>query len=69
MVHDVGVKGSENRLGHYIICTMVNPLGPNSDRYQISPRNIITKTTKEVKKIKDAITQDEFSSFFTTFSH
>ena len=43
MVYDVGVKGSENRLAHYIICTVVNPSGPNSDRHQISPRNIITK--------------------------
>ena len=38
-----------------------NPLKPNSDQHQISPCNINTYSTPEVMRIKDMITQGEFS--------
>ena len=44
---------------------MTNPLSPNSDEHQISPGNINTYPTFEVMKIKDIITQGEFSQNFS----
>ena len=38
-----------------------NPLRPNSDKHQISPCNINACSTPEVMRIKDMITQGEFS--------
>ena len=37
------------------------PLTPNSDQHQISPCNIKAYSTPEVMRIKDVITQGEFS--------
>ena len=39
----------------------INPLSPNSDQHQISPYNINAYTAPEVMRIKDMITQGEFS--------
>ena len=36
-------------------------LSPNSDQHQISPCNINAYSNSEVKRIKDMITQGEFS--------
>ena len=36
-------------------------LSPNSDQHQISPYNINAYSTPEVMRIKDMITQGEFS--------
>ena len=38
-----------------------NPLSPNSDQHQIFPCNINDYSTPEVMRIKDMITQGEFS--------
>ena len=38
----------------------VNPLSPNSDQFQISPRNINALLSREVIGIKIMISQDEF---------
>ena len=40
-----------------------NPLSPNSDQHQISPCNINAYSTPEAMRIKDMITQGEFSIF------
>ena len=45
-----------------------NPLSPNSDQHQISPCNINVYSTPEVMRIKDMITQGEFSGYFNNFS-
>ena len=42
------------------IC-LVGPLTPTSDQHQISPCNINAYSTPEVMRIKDMITQGEFS--------
>ena len=39
----------------------INPLSPNSDQHQISPGKINAYSTPEVIRIKDMITQSEFS--------
>ena len=39
----------------------VNPLNPNSDQHQISPRNISAYATPEFMRIKDMIIKGEFS--------
>ena len=39
----------------------VNPLSPNSDQHEKSPNNINAYSTPEVMRIKDMITQGEFS--------
>ena len=39
----------------------LNPLSPNSDQHQISPCNINAHSTSKVMRIKDVITQGEFS--------
>ena len=44
-----------------IIMTRLNPLSPNNDQYHISPCNINAYSTPEVMRIKNIITQDEFS--------
>ena len=44
-----------------------NSLSPNSDQYQISPRNIKAYLTSEDMRIKDMITQGEFSWYFNNF--
>ena len=41
--------------------TTVNPLSPKSDQHQISPCNINALSIKKVTRIKNMITQDEFS--------
>ena len=41
-------------------CT-INPLSPSSDQHQISPCSINAYSTPEVMRIKDMITQGEFS--------
>ena len=41
----------------------LNPLSPNRDQHQISLCNINTHATSEVLRIKDMITQGEFSHF------
>ena len=46
--------------------TIFNPLSPNSDQHQISPCNINAYSTPEVMRIKDMITQGEFSWYFIT---
>ena len=38
-----------------------NPLSPNTDQLQISPRNFNAYSSPEVMRIKDLITQGEFS--------
>ena len=38
-----------------------NPFSPNRDQHQISPCNINVYSTSEVMRIKDMITQGEFS--------
>ena len=40
---------------------LVNPLSPNSDQHEISPCNINAHSTTEVMRIKDMITEGEFS--------
>ena len=40
---------------------LLNPLSPNSDQHHISPCNINSYSTPEVERIKDMITQGEFS--------
>ena len=45
-----------------------NPLSPNSDQHQISPCNMNAYSTPEVTRIKDMITQGEFSRYFNNFS-
>ena len=45
------------------------PLSPNSDQYQISPCSINAQSIREVMRIKDMITQNEFSRNSTTFPH
>ena len=40
----------------------VNPLCSNSDQRQISLRNINASSVREVMRIKDIITQHEFST-------
>ena len=44
-----------------IVLKHINPLNPNSDQHQISPCNINAYSTPEVIRIKDKITQGEFS--------
>ena len=39
----------------------LNPLSPKSDQHQISPCNINALSIKKVTRIKNMITQDEFS--------
>ena len=39
----------------------INPFSPNSDQHQSSPCNINAYSTSEVMRIKDMITQGEFS--------
>ena len=46
---------------HINLLGPLNPLSPNSDQHQISPCNINAYSTPEVMRIKDMITQDEFS--------
>ena len=41
-----------------------NPLSPNNDQHQISPCKINAYSTPEVMRIKDMITQSEFSWYF-----
>ena len=41
--------------------SFINPLSPNSDQHQISPCNVKAYSTPEVMRIKDMITQGEFS--------
>ena len=45
-----------------------NPSSPNSDQHQISPCNTNAYSTPEVMRIKDMITQGEFSWYFNNFS-
>ena len=45
----------------------INPLSP-SDQYQISPCNDNAYSTPEVMRIKDMITQVEFSWYFNDLS-
>ena len=45
-----------------------NSLSPNSDQHQISPCNINAYSTPEALRIKDMITQGEFSWYFDNFS-
>ena len=40
---------------------MLNPVSTNSDQNQISPCNINVYSTPVVRRIKDMITQGEFS--------
>ena len=40
---------------------LINPVTPNSDQHQISPCNINAYSTNEAMRIKDMITQCEFS--------
>ena len=42
-------------------------IGPNSDQHQISPCNINAYSTPEVMRIKNMITQGEFSWYFNNF--
>ena len=51
-----------------LIYFKLNPLSPNSDQHQISPCNINAYSTLEVMRIKDMITQGEFSCYFNNFS-
>ena len=44
----------------HLISTL-NPLSPNSDQHQTSPCNVNAYSTPEVMRIKDMITQGEFS--------
>ena len=46
----------------------INPLSPDSDEHQISPCNINAYSTPEVMRIKDMVTQGEFSWYFNNFS-
>ena len=43
------------------ISNLLNPKSPNGDQYQISPCNINAYSIPEVMRIKDMITQGEFS--------
>ena len=47
---------------------ILNPLSPNSDQHQISPCDSNAHLTPEVMRIKDVITQGEFSWYFNNFS-
>ena len=51
IVHERGRTGEER----------INPLSPNSDQHQISPCFINAYSTPEVMRMKDMITQGEFS--------
>ena len=48
--------------------SIFNPFNPNSDQHQISPCNIKSYLAPEVMRIKDMITQSEFSWYFNNFS-
>ena len=62
-------KGGGGGGGEWILMTgctspahiQYNSLSPNSDHHQISPCNINAHSTPEVMRIKDMITQGEFS--------
>ena len=41
--------------------THFNPLSPSNDQHQISPCNVDVYSITEVTRIKDMITQSEFS--------
>ena len=45
----------------------LNTSSPNSDQHHISPCNINAYATPEVMRIKDMITQGEFSWHFNNF--
>ena len=45
-----------------------NPLNPNSDKYLISPYNIITSSNVQVIKIKEVITCDKMLGCFIKIS-
>ena len=47
---------------------LLNPFSPNNDQHQISSCNTNAYSTPEVMRIKDMITQGEFSWYFNTFS-
>ena len=60
LVH--GVRLVPGRLYYFTIKSReINPLSPNSDQHQISPGKINVYSIPEVMRIKDTITQDEFS--------
>ena len=46
---------------HTSYMRLVNPSSPNNDQHEISPCNINVHSTPEVMRIKDMITQGEFS--------
>ena len=62
-IHELYDKVSPNLNSHKNThtCNSVNPLSPNSDQHQISPGKINVYPIPEVMRIKDTITQDEFS--------
>ena len=47
---------------------LFNAVSPNSNQHQISPCNINAYSTPEVMRIKDMITQGEFSWYFNNMS-
>ena len=49
--------------------TILNPLNPNSDQHQISPCNISAHSIPKVMRIKDMITQGEYSWCYTALIH
>ena len=52
---------SKIQLGAQCLLGEHGPLSPNSDQYQILLCNIHAYSTHEVMRIKDMITQDEYS--------
>ena len=44
-----------------ITVTLLSPLSPNSDEHQISSCDVNALSIREVMRIEDMITQDEFS--------